>query len=48
MNAKIEKKATKMMKKEIKKEKENHPFYGMHQVLIAMLNFNSLTWANLP
>ena len=29
---KIEKRATKLMKKRIKKEKEKHPFFGMHQV----------------
>ena len=32
MNAKIEKKARKLMKKRIKEEKEKHPFFGMHQI----------------
>ena len=32
MNAKIEKKARKLMKKRIMEEKEKHPFFGMHQV----------------
>ena len=29
---KIEKKARKLMKQKIKEEKEEHPFFGMHQV----------------
>ena len=32
MNAMIEKKARKLMKKEIKEENGKHPFFGMHQV----------------
>ena len=32
MNTKIEKKARKLMKKEIKEENGKHPFFGMHQV----------------
>ena len=32
MKEKIEKKAKKLMKQRIKKEKEKHPFFGMHQV----------------
>ena len=32
MKEKIEKKARKLMKQRIKKEKEKHPFFGMHQV----------------
>jgi len=41
------------MKKRIKKEKEKHPFFGMHQVphnyvnhSFSPLNFNPFTWDN--
>ena len=54
MNAKIEKRARKLMKKRVKEEKEKHPYYGMYQVppnyaqsQYPSSQFNPLTWDNL-
>ena len=54
MNARIEKRARKLMKKRVKEEKEKHPYYGMYQVppnyaqsQYPSSQFNPLTWDNL-